>query len=202
MNIKISAKERLSYYELKKRKPWFDERCSHLLHKRKQAKLQCLQDPSELNGDNLNNIRRETSRHFRNKKRQYLKDKIDELAMNSRNKNIRDLYRGVNDFKRGYQPSSNLVRDENGDLLANSHSILNRWRNYFSQLLNVHRVIAVRQTEIHTAEPLVPDPSRSEVEIAIAKLERYKSLGGDQIPAKLVWTGLIWLKIETSGGLL
>ncbi|PNF14989.1 hypothetical protein B7P43_G01541 [Cryptotermes secundus] len=73
---------------------------------------------------------------FRNKKREYLKDKTDELAMNSKNKNISDLYRGINDFKRGYQPSSNLVKDENGDLLADSH-ILNRWRNYFSQLLTV-----------------------------------------------------------------
>jgi hypothetical protein len=43
----------------------------------------------------------ETSRHFRYKKREYLKDRIDELAMNSKNKNIRDLYRGINDFKRG-----------------------------------------------------------------------------------------------------
>jgi hypothetical protein len=47
----------------------------------------------------LKNIRRENSRHFRNKKRQYLKDKIYELATKSKNKNIRDLYRG-NDFKR------------------------------------------------------------------------------------------------------
>jgi hypothetical protein len=38
-----------------------------------------LQDPSEINGDNLNNIRYETSRHFSNKKREYLKDNIDEL---------------------------------------------------------------------------------------------------------------------------
>jgi hypothetical protein len=52
--------------------------------------LQRLQDPSEINGDNLKNIRHETSRHFRNKKREYLKDKIDELAMNSKNKNIRN----------------------------------------------------------------------------------------------------------------
>jgi hypothetical protein len=51
--------------------------------------LQWLQDPSEINGDNLNNLRRETSRHFRNKKREHLKDKIDELATNNRNKNIR-----------------------------------------------------------------------------------------------------------------
>ncbi|PNF30898.1 hypothetical protein B7P43_G05207 [Cryptotermes secundus] len=188
-NIKMSAKESLGYYEPKKHKPWFDEGCSKLLDQRKQAKLQWLQDPSELNGDNLNNIRCETSRHFRNKKREYLKDKIDELAMNSKNKNIRDLYRGINDFKRGYQPSSNLVKDENGDLLADSHNILNRWRNYFSQLLNVHRVSAVRQTEIHTAEPLIPDPSPFEVESAIAKLKRYKSPGSDQIPAELIQAG-------------
>jgi hypothetical protein len=85
---------------------------------------------------------------------------------------IRDLYRGINDFKKGYQPRSNLVKDENGDLLAECHNILNRWKNYFSQLLNVHRVSDVRQIEIHRAEPLVPDPSHFEVEIAIAKLKR------------------------------
>ncbi|PNF33543.1 hypothetical protein B7P43_G17402 [Cryptotermes secundus] len=67
-NIKMSAKNSLGYYELKKHKPWFDEGCLKLWVQRKQAKLQWLQDPSELNGDNLNNIRRETSRHFRNKK--------------------------------------------------------------------------------------------------------------------------------------
>jgi hypothetical protein len=83
-NIKISAEESLGYYELKKHKPWFVEGCSELLDQRKQAKLQWLQDPSEINGDNLDNIRRETSRHFRNKKREYLKDKIDELATKDR----------------------------------------------------------------------------------------------------------------------
>jgi hypothetical protein len=50
-------------------------------------------------------------------------------------------------------------------LLADSHNILNRWKKYFSQLLNVHRVSDVRQIEIHTAEPLVPDPTSFEVEI-------------------------------------
>jgi hypothetical protein len=61
------------------------------------------------------------------------------------------------------------VKDENGYLLADSHNILNRWKNYFSQLLNVHRVIDVRQIE--RAEPLVRDPSRFDVKISIAKLE-------------------------------
>jgi hypothetical protein len=42
--------------------------------------------------------------------------------MNSNNKNIRDLYRGTNTFKKGYQPWSNLVKDKDGDLLADSHA--------------------------------------------------------------------------------
>jgi hypothetical protein len=72
-----------------KHKPCFDEGCSTLIDQRKQAKLQWLQDPSEINGDNLNNVKREASRHFRNKKNEYLKDKIKELATNSKNKNVR-----------------------------------------------------------------------------------------------------------------
>jgi hypothetical protein len=58
-----------------------------------------------------------------------MKDKINELATNSKNKNIRDLYRGINEFKRDCQPRNNLVKDDNGE----SHNILNRWKNYFSQ---------------------------------------------------------------------
>jgi hypothetical protein len=67
-NIKISTKESLGYYELEKCKPWFDEGCFKLLDQRKRAKLQWLQDPSEINGDNLNNVRHEASRYFKNKK--------------------------------------------------------------------------------------------------------------------------------------
>jgi hypothetical protein len=55
--------------------------------------------------------------------------------------------------------------------------------------LNVHRVSDVRQTEIHTAEPLVPDPSPFEIEIAMAKLKRYKSPHSNQILAELIQGG-------------
>jgi hypothetical protein len=66
---------------------------------------------------------------------------------------------------------------------------LNRWKNYFPQLLTVHNVSEVKQVEVHTAEPLVPGPSRLEVEIAIAELKKYKSPGSDQIPAELIQAG-------------
>jgi hypothetical protein len=116
-------------------------------------------------------------------------DKINELATNSKNKNIRDLYRGINEFKMDYQPRNNLVKDKNGDLFADFHNILNRSKNYFSQVLNVHNVSDVRQVEIHVAESLVPGPSRLEVEIAIAKLKKYKSPDSDDILTELIQAG-------------
>jgi hypothetical protein len=75
------------------------------------------------------------------------------------------------------------VKDANSDLLADSHNILNRWKNCFSQLLKVHRVSHVGQRTIHTAEPSVPESSCSEVDVALAELKRYKLPGSDQIPA-------------------
>jgi hypothetical protein len=78
-NIKISAKECIGHCEAKRRKPWFDEECLKLVYRRKQAKLQWLQGPSLVNEDNLSNVRREASRHLGNKKRGYLKHKINEL---------------------------------------------------------------------------------------------------------------------------
>jgi hypothetical protein len=89
------------------------------------------------------------------------------------------MYRGINEFKKDYQPRTNLVKDEIDVLLADPDKILNRWRNYFFQLLNVHGAGGVRKTEIHTAEPFVPEPIASEVEVAIGKLKRYKSPGVD-----------------------
>ena len=99
------------------------------------------------------------------------------------------MYRGINDFKKGYQPRTIIPKDEKGDLDADSHSIITRWKNYFSQLLNVHGAKDVRQEEIHTAERLVPEPSAYEVELAIEKLKKHKSPGIDQIPAELIKAG-------------
>jgi hypothetical protein len=126
-----------------------------------------LQNPSQINRDNLQNLRRETSGIFRNKKREYLKDKINELETNNKNKNIGNLYRSINEFKKGYQPRINIINDENGNLIADPQSVLNKWKNFFNHVLNVHGVHNVRHMDMHKAEPLVPEPSLVGVEISI-----------------------------------
>ena len=70
--------------ERKKNKPWFDEECLGFLDRRKQPKMQWMQNPSQSNRENLNKVRRDASRHFRNKKKGYLKAKIEELEHNSK----------------------------------------------------------------------------------------------------------------------
>jgi hypothetical protein len=107
-----------------------------------------------VNEDNLSDVRWEANGHFRNMKREYLEDRINDLESNNKNKNIRNLYRGINEFKKGYQPRTNLVKDGRGDLLVDSRNILIRWKTYFCQLLNVHWAGVIRQTEIHTAKCL------------------------------------------------
>jgi hypothetical protein len=79
-----------------------------------------------------------------------------------------------------------LVKNENGDLLADSQSILIRRKSYFSHLLNVHRLSDVGKTEIHSGEPLAPDPGPSEFELTITKLKKYKPPVSDKILAEQI----------------
>jgi hypothetical protein len=59
-------------------------------------------------------------------------------------KNTENVYRGLNEFKRDCQLRGNLSTNENGDMLADSHNISNRWKNYFSQVFNVHNISDVK----------------------------------------------------------
>jgi hypothetical protein len=72
-----------------------------------------------------------------------------------------DLHMGINDFKKGYQARTNIVKDEKDDLFADIYSIMFRWKKYFYHSLNVHEINYVSQTEIHTTEVLTPEPSAS-----------------------------------------
>jgi hypothetical protein len=95
------------------------------------------------------------------------------------------LFRGISHFTKGYQPTTNIVKNEKGDLVTDCQSILVRWRNHFAQLLNVHGVKYVRQTEILITEPPVSEPSAFQFEIAIEKLTGNKSPSTDQIPLEM-----------------
>ena len=90
-NIKTSAKDNLGLRELKQHKPWFYEERLGSLDQRKQPKMQWVQNPGQSSVDNLNNVRCDARKHFRNKNKAYLRAKIEELETKSKINNIRDL---------------------------------------------------------------------------------------------------------------
>jgi hypothetical protein len=109
------------------------------------------------------------------------------------------LYRDIKEFKKFTKPELNLLRMRTVMCFADPHSILNRRKNFFNQLLNVHRIHDVRQMDMHMAEPLMLEPNIVKVEISIEKLKRYKSLGTDHIPAELIKTEgetCSWIRIR------
>jgi uncharacterized NAD(P)/FAD-binding protein YdhS len=65
-----------------------NDECSKLIDQQKQAKLQWLQNPNQINRDNLQNLRCDTSRIFRTQKKEYLKGKINELETYNKNKKL------------------------------------------------------------------------------------------------------------------
>jgi hypothetical protein len=107
-------------------------------------------------------------------------------------KYIRGLYMGINDFKKGYHRRTNKVKDEKDDLVTESHSIVVRRRDHFSQLLNVHRVNDVRRTKLRTTEPLVSWRLRW-----LLKAETTHSPGTDQIPQEVIKAGARAIHYET-----
>jgi hypothetical protein len=91
-------------------------------------------------------------------------------------------------LRRG-KPRINIIKDENGNLLTEPYRVLNKWKNIFNRVLNVHGVHDVRQIDTHMAEPLVLGHGLVEAKITTEKLKRYKSPGIDQILAELIKAG-------------
>jgi hypothetical protein len=99
------------------------------------------------------------------------------------------LYRGINEFKKGYQPRINIIKDENGNLLVHELCVLNRWENVSNKVLNIQGVHEVWQMDERTARPLLSEPSLVGLEIAIGKLRRYNCAGTYQILDELIKPG-------------
>ena len=115
-----------------------------------------------------------------------MKVKIEEHETKSKIKITGYLYRGVSEFNKGYQPRTNVAK---GDLFTNSYSILFRLRNNYPQLLNILGFNDVKHTEIHTAEPLVPEQSAFEIVVAIEKIKMQKSPDINEIIRELIRVG-------------
>ena len=79
------------------------------------------------------------------------------------------MYKGINEFKKGYQPRAYVIKKHDGTIVADTTSILSRWEQFFSNLLFVNQSTSHEGSEVYTEEPDIPEPSLIEVELAIEK---------------------------------
>ena len=106
-----------------------------------------------------------------------MKAKIYDPERHGKNKNVRYLYRGIScDFNKNCQPRTNIVKDEKGDLVADCHSIVARWRKHYCQLFSVQYMgLTMLGRQKYTQQ------SRYGGSDGYKKLKIYKSPRTDQI---------------------
>ena len=103
---------------------------------------------------------------------------------NSKVKNTRDLYRGISDFKKGYQPRNNTVKVRRVICLQTPTVF---WLGGGNISLSFSLYMGLMMLDRNTYNRATSATSSTfEFEMAIEKLKRHKSLGTDQIPAELI----------------
>ena len=101
----------------------------------------------------------------------------------------RKFYQGVNKQRKGYVPQTSACKDKNGNLITEEQKALDRWQEYFEELLNGDGSRSTPQLEdqlVYCNTNDVPPPTLEEVQKAVHSLKNNKSAGTDGIPAELL----------------
>ncbi len=99
------------------------------------------------------------------------------------------MYKGINSIRKGFQSRSQLMKDENGNIITGENELIERCGKYYNDLLNVNNDCTESESDIHTAELNVEEPSFREVRDALRKLKNNKAAGNDSLPAELLKFG-------------
>ena len=113
-----------------------------------------------------------------------MKAKVNRLEGSSKNKNIQEMFKDINDFKQGYHLHAYVIKKHASTVVTGIISILNRWERFHSKLLNVLQNSNLEGNEIFV-ELNNPEPSVLIVELVIEKLKK-TTPRIDQLSSKLI----------------
>lgn len=130
---------------------------------------------------------------MRQKKRRYINSLIEKAEEECTANNARDFYKKVKFFKKGYIPNPYGVKNKEGIVVTETQQVIERWREYFCDLLNVDGVDFAPEEDnddvYYHVQPKVEAPTREEVEAAVKALKSNKAPGRDGITAEILKKG-------------
>ncbi|KAI5720190.1 hypothetical protein M8J77_003158 [Diaphorina citri] len=194
--IHKGAKNTIGYIQKQKQKKWFDEECKAAIEERRAKRVSAIENRDEASIEAYREERRKTKKLMRKKKREFLNNKLDQIEKEDNMKNVRSFYQLVKQQRRTTQPKSTMIKDKDGTTLTGTTAVLERWAEYFKELLNVQNETHIEEEIPHTAEVEDEPPTLREVNEAITKLKNNKSPGTDEITSELLKNGGQNLKLE------
>ncbi|CAL1685092.1 unnamed protein product [Lasius platythorax] len=117
------------------RKDWFDEECIEAINRRDQCRKIHLSRETRAKKQEYADARRVAKRILKRKKRTFTNDIMRKAEQNFRENNPREAY---NFFKKGFAPSTTLCKTRDGVIITNKERVMERWKQYFEELLNTN----------------------------------------------------------------
>lgn len=198
--VKSTTEEIIGYKPSYKRAGWFDNECRKILDDRNKARMIMIQRETRNTRQLYIEARKKATKLCRKKKREWEKAKLLEIEELSRNKDVRGMYMKIKDEKNGFQARPHMCENKQGELIAESSRVLERWAEYFEELLNKPSM-GEKNTQQYNLpyggpDPFVNTPTLEETIKGIMTLKNYKAPGEDLITAELIKYGGRELHIE------
>jgi hypothetical protein len=147
-----------------------------------------LQRETRQNWERYKDSRRKANKILQDKKKLYLKEQMKEIENLNTQHRTKKFYQAAKQITKGYQPRMGLCKSKYGNLIGTENYILERWAEYFEDMLNVKVDEEPESTE-YTDELEITEPSLDEVRQAVESLRNSRAPGEDQLTAELLKNG-------------
>ncbi|XP_072937456.1 uncharacterized protein [Epargyreus clarus] len=169
----------------KKRRKWWTEECEKAVSLKRKYRILATQDNAWK--ERYLAAKRDARVQIRRAKREYLESIVKGMEVLIRENNCRKFYQEIRTARKGYQPTTQFLEDNEGNFIIEKEQRKKIWREYFQELLNCRSTDELVTIDIHEEEnnEEVKPPDREDVKRAIMRLKNNKSPGADNIPGEI-----------------
>jgi hypothetical protein len=166
------------------RNEWWDDDCRQAIQEKTNARIKTLQSKTRASHEVYREKRKMANKMCRNKKKKWLNDKIMQIEENHRKNEKRKFLEGIKNTRKQGINTPILVKGSDGNIISQIEQVLNRWREYFCETLNLSDspVEQILIKEIINDNQEVDTLSYNEVGCIINNLKTNKAAGSDKIP--------------------